>query len=976
MKFLPALVCAATAFSLAATTNPSIQQLAHDFATPPLTSRPGVYWYFMDGNLSKVGATRDLEAMRAAGIGYAVFLEVNVGVPRGKVNFMSPQWIDFFKHLVKEAERCDVQIILGIGPGWCGSGGPWVKGEKSMRHLVSSETTVEGGRSVKVQLATPVPRDPFFGIHQFPPAVRAARDAYYEDVAVLAFPASRTEPAQVKDVDEKAHVYRAPYSSRPGVKQYLPCSVPSGSALPATPGIDRKWVVDLTKNMAPDGTLTWKAPAGRWTILRFGARNNGAITRPAPLPGVGFECDKFSETALRDHLAHFTDRLFAAVGERPNPKAFGGIKYLHLDSWEMGAQNWTDDFRAEFTRRRGYDPLPFYPAYAGYVVGDATMTERFLWDLRQTSQELIIEKHVKAVKRYARQHGCQVSCEPYDMNPIQDLELAAASDLPMAEFWRQGFGYNTSWTPFEASSVAHLIGQGVVPAESFTAANDGWRPHPATMKSQTDWALSAGITRFIFHTFQHQPLDESKRPGMTMGPYGVHWDRNQTWWPMARGYHSYLMRCQHLLQQGRVVSDILYVNPEGNPHVFRAPASALVGADGFLPDKRGYGFDACPPSLFDQIVVKDGRLVFPSGATYRVAVLPDYGTMTPQRLRKVRELLLAGATVVGLPPRAAPGLTDYPACDDKVRALVEELWGTADEPERHIGKGRLVRPKAASDKLYQNYNETAQLLAEAGVAPDFEETSGELRNAHRTAAGWDLYFVSSRADRPLRSTCTFRAQAKRVEVWDALTGARTVAKAKPDGARTKVELSFAPNQSFFVVFFNDDLPAAGASVAKTAAFQSLEGAWKVAFQPPVGAAFTVTLPTLVDWSKEADLRLRYFSGIATYTKTFDCAAPSPERIFLSLGTVKNMARIRLNGHDLGVQWTEPWRVEVTGLLQPTGNRLEIEVANLWTNRLVGDERVPPAQRTTFTTRRPYKANSALEPSGLMGPVRLEKETAE
>ena len=219
MKFLPALVCAATAFSLAATTNPSIQQLAHDFATPPLTSRPGVYWYFMDGNLSKVGATRDLEAMRAAGIGYAVFLEVNVGVPRGKVNFMSPQWIDFFKHLVKEAERCDVQIILGIGPGWCGSGGPWVKGEKSMRHLVSSETTVEGGRSVKVQLATPAPRDPFFGIHQFPPAVRAARDAYYEDVAVLAFPASRTEPAQVKDVDEKAHVYRAPYSSRPGVKQ-------------------------------------------------------------------------------------------------------------------------------------------------------------------------------------------------------------------------------------------------------------------------------------------------------------------------------------------------------------------------------------------------------------------------------------------------------------------------------------------------------------------------------------------------------------------------------------------------------------------------------------------------------------------------------------------------------------------------------------------------------------------------------------
>ena len=970
MKLFSALICSVAALTLSATTTPSIQQLASDFVTPPLTSRPGVYWYFMDGNLSKAGATRDLEAMRAAGIGYAVFLEVSVGVPRGKVDFMSPEWIDFFKHLVKEAERCDVQIILGIGPGWCGSGGPWVAGQKSMRHLVSSATTLDGGQSVTVKLPKPDPRAPYFGVYQFPPKMRHDWETYYEDVAVLAFPESNAP--KVVDVDEKAHVYRAPYSSRPKVKQYLPCSVPPAAQGAAVKGIDSKTIIDLTGRMAPDGTLTWQAPAGRWTILRFGARNNGAVTRPAPAPGIGMECDKFSETALADHLAHFTDRLFAAVGERPNPKVFGGIKYLHLDSWEMGAQNWSDNFRAEFTRRRGYDPLPFYPAYAGYVVGDTTLTDRFLWDLRQTSQELIIDHHVKAVKRYARAHGCLVSCEPYDMNPIQDLELAAAADLPMAEFWCQGFGFNTSWTPYEASSVAHLIGQGVVPAESFTAAKDGWRPHPASMKNQTDWALCAGINRFVFHTYQHQPLDDSKRPGMTMGPYGVHWDRNQTWWPMARGYHSYLMRCQHLLQQGRTVSDILYVNPEGNPHVFRAPASSLVDPNGFLPDKRGYGFDACPPSLFDTATVKDGCLVFPSGATYRVAVLPDYGTMTPQRLRKVRELVLAGATVVGLPPRAAPGLTNYPACDAEVKALVDELWGTANEPVRQLGKGRLVRPRGAADKLYQNFDETVQLLAAAGVPPDFEETSGALRNAHRTAPGWDVYFVSSRSDRPLHSSCTFRAQAKRVEVWNALTGARARANVERVGARTKVDLSFAPHQSFFVVFFNDELPAAEEPVAATVAFQSLTGVWNVAFRPPVGTAFSVTLPSLVDWSKEADVRVRYFSGIATYTKTFDCAVLPAERTFLSLGTVKNMARIKLNGQDLGIQWTDPWRVEVTGLLKPTGNLLEVEVANLWTNRLVGDEKLPVAQRTTFTTWRHYRANSKLEPSGLMGPVQLEK----
>ena len=963
---LAALVLSAAA-SLAASV-PTVAELAAGFQSPPLSARPGVYWYFMDGNLSKEGVTRDLEAMRDAGIGYAVFLEVNVGVPRGPVDFMSEAWIDFFRHLVKESERCDVQIVLGIGPGWCGSGGPWVKGSQSMRHLVSSERTVTGGRRVTVSLDKPAPRNPFFGVGQFPPKMRQDWESYYEDVAVLAFPSSRVAVARISDVDEKTHVYRPPYSSQPGVRQYFPATARPAGAEPSRPGLEPGWVLDLTDKMAPDGTLVWDAPQGTWTVLRFGARNNGAVTRPAPLPGVGMECDKFDDQALADHFAHFTDKLFAAVGERP--KTFGGIKYLHIDSWEMGAQNWTGKLREEFTRRRGYDPLPFYPAYAGYVVGDETLTERFLWDLRQTSQELIVEKHALAVKRYAHAHGCEVSCEPYDMNPVQDLELAAAVDLPMAEFWCEGYGFNTSWTAFEASSASHLLGQSVVPAEAFTAHCDAWRPYPGSMKNQTDWALAAGINRFMFHTYQHQPLAADKKPGMTMGPYGVHWDRNQTWWPLAGAYHTYLARCQYLLQQGRTVSDILYLVPEGNPHVFRAPASALASRNAWLPNRRGYGFDGCPASLLMKASVKEGKVVFPGGAEYRRLILPRYETMTPRLLTQVRDLVKAGATVVGLPPRCAPGLTDYPACDRTVQALAAELWG-AGEPVRQVGRGRVVRPVGPDDNLYQGYAETARQLAADGLPPDFEAEGADLRFAHRTSASWDLYFVSNTRGEPLTCACTFRVAGAEAEVWDALTGDRTSVPAQADGARTRLSLSFAPHQSFFVVFPHQAYPhELRRRVDRTVELQTVPGPWRVTFNPPVGTSFVADFATLADWTTRPEEGIRHFSGCATYRTTFDCAALPAERVFLSLGTVKNMARVTCNGHDLGVQWTDPWRVEVTGLLQPSGNVLEVTVANLWTNRLVGDESLPAERRTTFATWHHYNAGAPLEPSGLLGPVKL------
>jgi len=396
-------------------------ELAGRFQNPPDSARPGVYWYFMDGNMDREEMTADLEAMKQAGIGNLVFLEVNVGVPRGPVDFMSEQWQDLFVHAVRQAERLGIEITLGSGPGWAGSGGPWVKPAQSMQHLVAGSVEVKGPVRFNEKLPVPEPRSPYFPT--VTKELQAKRQAYFEDVAVLAYPALQAD-AKVELADEKALYYRAPFSSVDGVKPYLPAPA-EHPPVPESACIDMDKIVDLTDLLKPDGTLDWNVPAGNWTIMRFASRNNGANTRPAPQPGYGFECDKFSGAAFDDHFDNYIGKLLKKVGQR---KTGAGLTMLHIDSWEMGAQNWTQNFRREFRKRRDYDPQPFYPAYMGLVVGSLELTERFLWDLRLTGQELVLENHAQHLKSLGREHGLGLSIEPYDMNPTADLDLGAVAD--------------------------------------------------------------------------------------------------------------------------------------------------------------------------------------------------------------------------------------------------------------------------------------------------------------------------------------------------------------------------------------------------------------------------------------------------------------------------------------------------------------------------------------------------------------------
>jgi len=980
----------------------NIEKLKADFRNPPDAARPGVYWYFMDGNMSKEAMTADLESMKKVGIGNLVFLEVNVGVPRGPVDFLSEQWQDLFKHAVREAERLGIAITLGVGPGWSGSGGPWVSGKESMQHLVSSSIQVSGDENKPIVLPKPAPKKPYFGEGSFTDELKVHWNEYYEDVVVLAFPTTQGN-VKIEDIDEKALYYRAPYTSEKNVKQFLPSKTdypePQKNAV-----ITKSEIIDVTRFLKPDGTLDWNVPAGKWTILRMGSRNNGAVTRPAPAPGLGFEADKMDTTAINAHMENFTGKLFKKIGI-PDKNLQGGLKMLHMDSWEMGAQNWTPRFREEFKKRRGYDPLPFYPVYSGLVVESLEKSERFLWDLRQTSMELVIENHAMHLKKYGQKYNLGFSIEPYDMNPTADMELGALADVPMCEFWSKDYGFNSSFSCIQAASIAHVNGQDVVAAEAFTAHKEDWKQNPGSMKNQGDWAFAAGINRFVYHTFQHQYLNDDLKPGMTMGPYGVHWDRSQTWWPMADGYHKYITRCSHILRQGRTEADVLYLTPEGAPHVFRAPASALTG-DEVLPDRKGYNFDGCSPSQLKTASVKDNLIVFPGGATYRLLVLPAVETMTPELLDKIESLVKAGAVAIGNPPRKSPSLVNYPECDRLVASKAELMWGKTDSPstisELRFGEGKIYWggefSKIKLPELYPNYDRTAELLKKMGVQQDFE-SNGPVRYTHRTQKDLDIYFVSNTTKEVVTALCTFRANKGTPELWDPLTGeTRLLPDFKLENERIQIPLHFDSYQSYFIVFNrNEKVQTAKFISAKnfpdSKVLNEVNGPWKVSFNPKWGGPESISFDKLTDWTTRPEEGIKYYSGIASYHQTISLAentlADKKSDIFLDLGEVYNLARVHVNGKDMGVIWTAPYQLKISDAIVPGENQIDVEVANLWPNRLIGDEQKPDdgiknhqwpewlvknqartSGRYTFTTGKFYKKDSELLKSGLIGPVRI------
>jgi hypothetical protein len=741
-------------------------KLAAGFVSPPDSAKPHTWWHWMNGNISKEGITLDLEAMKRVGLGGFQLFQVGTGIPRGQAPYGSPANVQLLQHAAKEADRLGLEFTLHNCPGWSSSGGPWITPELSMKVLAISETTVssDGSKRVEVDLSQP-----------------AAQQNFYKDAFVLAIPAP-ADNARIENWNTKAGFPGGRGGGGLGSRGAQPAAPAANSS---SPGIDPAKVVDLGKNMNDQGRLTWDAPAGNWIILRIGYTTTGAQNRPGPDGGTGLECDKFSRAALDFHF----DQIFKDLYESLKPLAAKGLAGALIDSYETGLQNWTAGFPQEFQKRRGYDLKNYLPAVTGRVVGGLDISERFLWDLRKTQAELMQENYYQHFVELCHAHGINAYTEPYDPGNFDEMAAGAYADTLMGEFWQNQAPHHSLKL---VASISHVNGRAVAGAESFTSQSR-WTEYPYALKSLGDFVYTQGINRYILHRFAMQP-HPTALPGMTMGPWGGHFDRTNTWFNQSSAWLTYAARCQYLLQQGLFAADLLYYAGENSP--VRTPDKAALNP----APPPGYDYDTIDPgTILARLKIDNGRIVLPDRMSYRVFVLPNQRTITMPVLRKLRDLVEQGMCLVvgGAKPESTPSLTDYPAADNEIRKLAGDIWGDLNGStvtERSFGKGRVFWGQPL-----------ASVLQKLNVKPDFEFSSrsgrADINNIHRRLGDADFYFVANRGQQSEELVCTFNVERKQPELWDAATG-QMVPLAIYDNAdgRTRLPLQLDPSGSTFVVF--------------------------------------------------------------------------------------------------------------------------------------------------------------------------------
>lgn len=755
-------------------------------------------------------------------------------------------------------------------------------------------------------------------------------------------------------------------------------------AVPANQVTSSHEVIDLAAKMRKDGTLDWEVPAGKWVILRMGYSLTGEKNHPATREATGYEVDKLSRKHVEDYVKTYVDMVSGAIG----PYFGKSFRYFLMDSWEASTENWTDDMISEFHKRRGYDPTPFLPVLTGRVIESADASDRFLWDFRRTIADLLADNHYGAATEYFHKRGVGLYAEAMgaDLPTTGDgLQNKGRVDVPMAEFWTSLPGEkDTPEHPAdvrEASSAAHIYGKPIAATESFTSMPTipGWAQSPFYLKPIGDQYLAMGVNRIVFHTSDHQPfVDEAHKPGMTLGFFGQHYSRNITWAEQALAWNTYLARCSYLLQQGLFVGDLAYYYGEG------APATVPFWKEVHPAPPAGYSYDYMNAEvLLTRMSVKDGRLVLPDGMSYRVLVLPeDVDQLTLPVVRKIRDLVASGAVVIAPRPTQSPSLTGYPVSDAELRAIANDVWGAIDGKsvtENRYGKGKMYWGKSV-----------AEVLAAEKTPPDFEYTRPEFDTdlvwIHRHSADADFYFVANQKERVEDVETSFRVDGKEAELWHPDTGLTEPAEYKTENGRTIMPLHLDPDGSVFVVF-RHPATAPSRTLPHSARMEltTIQGPWQLNFPPNWGAPPSTRLDNLISWTDSPDAGVKYFSGTATYIKDIDASQEwfrsdgqaSRARIMLDLGKVKDIAEVSVNGKPLDtILWKPPFQADVTGLLKPGANHLEIRVTNLWPNRIIGDQQPGAEKRYTFTDYKPYKADSPLLESGLLGPVKLERVTTQ
>lgn len=991
--------------------------LHKSFQNPPAESRLRCYWWWLNSMATKESITRDLQEMKDKGYGGASLVDagssnyqVALKTAAGPV-FMSPEWMELYKHAVKEADRVGIELSVNIQSGW-NPGGPSITPEMAMKKIVWSEVDVVGGKPVSIELPQP------------------EKKLMYADVCVQAVPKKAGAPVKNSAIQNWA---KKSFNEKIGWKGVYPL-YELRQDFPG-PGDDiavkKNEIIDLTSNFK-NGKLQWNAPAGNWTIIRYGYTCTGASTSTNSDGWEGLSVDHLSPEAFE----LFSQTVIIPLIETAQ-SAGNSVRFLQTDSWEMDNVSWTKNFPDEFKKYRGYDIAGYLPVLAGRIVENRSESDRFLHDFRKTIGDCVADNHYQLFYNLAHKYGMGIQPEsggPHSA-PVDALKVMGISDFPQGEFWAMANTHRIKdderLSVRQSACVAHTNGKRFVAAEGPTSIGPQWERSPMDLKGNIDRVFCSGVNRIVWHTFTSSP----KEFGLPGNEYfaGTHLNPNVTWWEQSKDFISYLNRNMYMLQQGLFVADVLYYYGDDVPN--------FVFLKEDLPELNfGYDWDKCSKDvILNRASVNDGKIVLPDGMSYRVMMLPEEKAIDLNVLRKMEKLVKDGMTLIGPRPTETTGLSGFPESDRELKDIADRLWGKTDGKtvtENKYGKGRVV--------WGQDVN---RVLAGMDVQPDLQfrgtHPKAALDYIHRTTSDQEIYFVSNRfsqmkyndfeyrylttlPDRWEQVECSFRVSGKAPELWDPVTGEmREIITYREENGRTIIPLLFEPEGSKYIIFRSDkqkphiteirkdnhsvfpgfsletkDCPCIDfrrngenvvAEVNEPGAYSlvwsdgrreelkaeiagrpvDLSRGWSVSF----GDEGQTKTGELKSWT-EFDLpRLKYYSGTAVYHKTFDL---SPEdlngnRSILDLGNVKEMASVIINGQKLQVIWSAPFRFDLTSYLKPGTNNLEVEVVNMWANRLIGDGKLPEKERVTKTNINKFDAPDAeryLHVSGMMGPVKL------
>ena len=946
--------------------DPIYQELAANFKTPERIYGVNCWWWWLNGNVTKEAITKDLEAMKSKNFQGAMVFDagghnqrMNKDIPAGPL-FGSAEWNELFVFALDEAKRLGLEMGFNIQSGW-NLGGPRVTPEYAAKQLTYSEQKVSGNQSLKTKLDQP-----------------STRDGLYKDIAVLAIPLKEEKKTEetISDLELKLGFHELG-GSAPDTRFLLENTPRNGREKDSgsTYRIGLNEVKDITQYMDKNGNLDWEVPDGDWSILRIGYTCTDAHVSTSSGEWQGRVLDYMSIEAFDFYWNDVVEPIFAAAGDHVG----NTLKYMETDSWECGGMNWTNKFGEEFKEYRGYDLTNYLPIIAGYVVEDIEVSNAFLSDFRKTLGDLVAYNHYAQFQKYAHEHGMGIQPESAGPHagPMDGIKNYGFNDIVMSEFWSPSPHRPKPENRFflkQASSAAHIYGKKIVGAESFTTIGPHWNDELwHDQKSSFDHEICAGLNRMYFHTFTCSP-PEMGLPGQEYFA-GTHVNPQVTWWDQSSAFIDYMHRTQSIVQNGNFVADVLYYYGDHVPNVFPHKHTDPAGA---MP---GFDYDVTDETIFLKLEVKDGKIVVPGGVTYEILVLPDHKVLSLPVLKKMEILLQQGAKVIGYKPEGTVSRVGGQKARMEFDELANKIWGVdpAEKGEKTYGNGSISWGVEAKDYLLSKGFEEDFNIVGNNSATDF----GYI---HYKVGDSDVYFVSNQTEERQIIEAEFRVSGLRPEFWNALNGEieKAVAFSQSDGI-TKVPLSLEPYGSLFVVF-NERIDTSEKGIKERnfpdyKVSQKIDGSWEVDFDKEQGGPGKVNFTELIDWTKHENEDIKYFSGAATYKKSFNLEFKPQNGLkhFLELGSVKDVgiAMVKINGVDKGIVWTKPFRVDISDELKENNNELEITVVNSWYNRVAGDEISPNEDNITNTNivlKHDYRGRPIdeipLETSGLLGPLTI------